>query len=384
MLNPRTGQVRSFHRFAPALPRLVTPDGVCDTCETHVPGHAGPVVPRTYAFPLREVAAAFVAVGTGASYLQAADRARVAAGRARLPGDRGGALVAEWLDRLAPAVLEPAVEEGWPETLILDSTRFMTVNVRTGTPSVAFNVLGAYGYPAEGRPRVWALHAAHHAQAHDWERFLRSLDVTHPPRLVIADGADEIRTAVRAVWPAHPSPSYPVPFVARCEHHLRLNIVGALKDDRVDHFGSRRMTTLNDAFRSVDGWDAFTRTVTPKQAAATAWLTANADMVAAQVAVRHLGPAHYSTAALDQCLGRVRDVLASRSFVLRNQDRTNLMLGLVRNHLNGVDLECLYLTQLRNHLSDPDGTRRSQRSGYDREAGPRTPGAERAVASLRR
>ena len=35
----------------------------------------------------------------------------------------------------------------------------MVTNTWTKTTSVAFNVLGAYGYPAKGhgRPRVWAL-----------------------------------------------------------------------------------------------------------------------------------------------------------------------------------------------------------------------------------
>lgn len=383
VVNERTGEVRGFHRFAPELPRLLVEAGVCDTCDSEVHRHAGPVVSRTYAFPVREVAAAFVAVGTGASYLQAADRARVAARRARLPGERGGALVAEWLDLLAPVVISPYAESEWPETLVLDSTRYIVENVRTGTQTLAFNVLGAYGYPTHGRPRVWALHATHHARARDWEHFLRSLDIANPPRLVITDGADEIRNGVRQVWPEQPSASLPVPFVARCEHHLRGNVVDALAEDRVDHFGSRRMDALNEAFRSVAGWEKFTGTVTSKQSATTAWLAANGGSVAIQVAVRHLLPCHHSTAALDQRLGRVRDFLDSRSFVLRNKRRTNLMLGLIRNHLNGMDLEREYIAQLRGHLADPASELRSQRGGYDRGAGPRTPVATRVVASLR-
>jgi hypothetical protein len=63
------------------------------------------------------------------------------------------------------------------------------------------------------------------------------------------------------------------------------------------------------------------------------WLAGIAD-VGVQVAVRQLLPAHHSTAALDTALGKVRDFLDSRSFVLRNKRRTNLALGLIRLHLN--------------------------------------------------
>jgi len=58
--------------------------------------------------------------------------------------------------------------------------------------------------------------------------------------------------------------------------------------------------------------------------------------VATQVAVRHVLPSHHSTAALDTALGTVRDLLDSRSFVVRNKRRTNLALGLIRLHLNGA------------------------------------------------
>jgi hypothetical protein len=51
----------------------------------------------------------------------------------------------------------------------------------------------------------------------------------------------------------------------------------------------------------------------------------------------------------------VRDFLDSRSFVLRNKRRTNLMLTLIRNHLNGMDVERHYVTQLREHLADAVG-----------------------------
>lgn len=378
----RTGEVRSFHRFAPDLPRLVTTTGVCDTCESPVHQHAGPVTSRSYGFPVREVAAAFVQVGTGASYARAADRARVSVGRRRLGGEQGGALVAEWLDLLAPVVLDAYAEVAWPETLVLDSTRFMVENVRTGTQTLAFNILGAYGYPAgRERPRVWALHATHHARQQDWEAFLRSLDITTPPRLVITDGEAAIGNAVRAVWPAPPGPTFPVPFVKRCEHHLHVNGAEAMTGDGIGGWAHWLRRRLDTAFLRQEGWDELHEKATGF-ASTQAWLAGIAD-VQTQVAVRCLLPDHHSTAALDTALGRVRDYLDSRSFVLRNKRRTNLALGLIRLHLNGTDVERRYQALLREHVDGHGGRLPRQRAGKDTAAGPRTPRHLRAAASLR-
>ena len=130
-----------FHRFVPEVPRHATRGGTCDTCDTEVASHRGAVTGRRYDFPVREVAAAFVAVGGGASYQRAALRARAASGRELLEGSWGGNTVAEWLDALAPVVLADQAETTWPETFVLDSTRFMVENIRTGTQTLAFNVL---------------------------------------------------------------------------------------------------------------------------------------------------------------------------------------------------------------------------------------------------
>lgn len=375
-----------FHRFVPELPRHAAHEDVCDACDSRVPTHRGPVTGRKYDFPLREVADALVAVGGGASYQQAALRARARSGRPLLEGDWGGSVVAEWLDTLAPVVLTAHAETAWPETLVLDSTRFMTRNSWTGTPQLAFSVLGAYGYPASGagRPRVWALAAYHQATQVEWVDFLRTLDVSTPPRMVISDGAVEVANAVREVWPEHPSPSFPLPFVYRCDYHLRQNAREAMADDGIDHWGSVRMNTLNDAFRSYEGWQQFSASIWPKHRAAHTWVTANADRVATQAALRAFLPHHYSTAALDAQLGRVRDFLDSRSFVLRNARRTTTTLGLVRLHLNGLDNARRYSELLRAWLDEHGGFAPPQRASYDTGTGGRTPAGQRQPASLRR
>lgn len=363
-IEPATGKVRKFHRFVPELPRHNVQQGQCDTCDNKVAVHQGPVVSRRYDFPLREVAAALVAVGAGSSYLRAGQRARAAAGRRVVPGDGGGAVVAEWLDALAPIVLNAHAEQAWPETLVLDSTRFMVENVRTGTQALAFNVLGAYGYPEGGdKPRVWALRAYHRATTTEWADFLTQLDTSTRPRLVITDGAPGIGHAVRQVWPAEVGPSFPTPFVKRCEHHLHANGVEAMAGDNIGGWAHWLRRRLDTAFRRDEGWDELQARAVGFASTST-WLAGIRDAVTVQVGVRHLLPAHHSTAALDTHLGTIRGFLDSRSFVLRNATRTNLLLGLMRLHLNGVDVERRYRQLLRDHLSD-SGRPVVQRNGYD-------------------
>ncbi len=75
----------------------------------------------------------------------------------------------------------------------------------------------------------------------------------------------------------------------------------------------------------------------PRLTASRARVKANRDRVVTQVGPRQLLPDHQSTAALDTHLGTVGDYLDSRSFVLRSQRRTTVMLGLVRLRVNGID-----------------------------------------------
>jgi len=382
VVNQKSGEVRQFHRFTPSPPRLLAEFAVCDSCDNKVRRHTGPVSSRSYAFPVREVAAAFVSVGTGASYMQAADRARVSARRRRLRGKEGGALVAEWLDLLAPAVLTAYAETAWPETLVLDSTWFMAENAWTHAQERAFSVLGAYGYPGGGeRGRVWELHATHTAAQPDWETFLRSLDITAPPKLVITDGSAAIINAVRAVWPETPGPSFPTPFISRCELHLHRNGMEHMAKDHIGGWMHPLRKRLGSAFLRSEGWDELVEKA-DGYVHTQAWL-ADIAGVETQVAVRYLLPAHHSTAALDKALGRVRGFLLSRTFVLRNKRRTNLALGLIRLHLNGADIERNYGTRLREHVDAHGGVLPAQRSGKDAGAGPRTERQHRVPASLR-
>ena len=140
----------TFHRFTPSLPREHTEGGVCDTCDSALQPHGGPVVGRNYSHRLRLVAEALVAVGQGVSYAHVSNRARAAARRNPILGGGAGQLVAEWGDSWAPVVINAHAETDWPETLVLDSTDFWWTNTRTHTRRREFAILIAYGCPGPG------------------------------------------------------------------------------------------------------------------------------------------------------------------------------------------------------------------------------------------
>lgn len=196
-----------------------------------------------------------------------------------------------------------------------------------------------------------------------WVEFLRDLDITVPPRLVVTDGGPETRNAVRRVWPVLPGPSFPVPFVKRCEYHLRENALEAMTGDKIGGWKHWMRVRLDTAFRRSEGWEEFVEKCDGFLNLDT-WLNGVQDDVELQVNVRHMLPAHHSTSGIDHHLGTVRDFLDARSFVLRNQDRTNVTLGLMRLHLNGVDVERQYRVHLRDIVDDAGGPPSDQRTGY--------------------
>jgi hypothetical protein len=338
VVNPATGSTSPFHRFTLSPEAAIGPCDVCGSGEQHA---AGPLLSRRYAFPVEEIAAAFIAVGSGASYARAADRARLSLGRRRLDGERGGALVAEWLDLFGPVIVDAYAETAWPETLVLARIAFTSKKPREGGDRVAFSVLGAYGASAGARRgRVWALQASHSAEKSDWVEFLRSLDVSGAPRVVLADGEEVIGEAVHQVWPASVDQDITLPM---CTKHQSAR--------------GRRPRPTSRTGRVI-----------------TAIPTSSASQFSL--------PTYHSTTGLRTALARVSDILEPRSFGLRNKRRTNLALGLIRLHLNNMDIDRQYNKLLHEYIESAVELPR-QRGGKDAGSGPRTDAAARAVASLR-
>lgn len=85
-----------------------------------------------------------------------------------------------------------------------------------------------------------------------------------------------------------------------------------------------------------EGWEEFYDACQALGNAA-AWTRGHDDWLSHQVQVRHLLPAHRSTAGAEAVAHRLRNLYEQRSFSLRNAHRTNLLFGLTRLHLNNVD-----------------------------------------------
>jgi hypothetical protein len=90
------------------------------------------------------------------------------------------------------------------------------------------------------------------------------------------------------------------------------------------------------------------------------------ELLRVQTAVRHLLPAHRSTAGAEATAHRLRNLYEQRSFSLRNATRTNLLLGLTRLHLNNRDDVNTYHRILRQAAEAGHGMpRQGQRANRD-------------------
>jgi hypothetical protein len=202
--------------------------------------------------------------------------------------------------------------------------------------------------------RIWGTHATPTAHGHDWVRFLTSLNLPAPPTSVVADDDLAIEAAVPRMWPPAPSPSLPQPFLFACEHHLRERAKTALETDHAHAGRGRWMRRLDTAFHRDEGWDEF-HDATSMLGASAAWTADNDARLRLQTTVRHLLPAHRSTAGAEAAAHRLRNLYEQRSFSLRNAKRTNLLLGLTRLHLNNRDDVSSYHRTLRRAAEQADG-----------------------------
>lgn len=283
-----------------------------------------------------DVAEALVDVARGATYTQAARRARLVRTSPGTPlQDEGtafdGRTVAAWVDTFARPLADARSETSWPAaTLILDSTEFDWTNPFTGERIQLFTVLAAWGYPdGSTRGRLWALAASPSDDAAAWVDFLQQLP--GKPKAVVYDSDKAIAAAVSQVWPDVA--------LQLCEHHLYENGRAALRADGQHGMGNLYRGLLAQAAASYTGWSAFRNAVraAPELAATNVWVDFWDEQMSAQTARRPSLPRHYSTGALDPHIAKVRQVLGTRAWTFRNLARMNALLSLVRLSVNLCD-----------------------------------------------
>jgi hypothetical protein len=369
----------SSHRFAGTLPRLLADGEVCQHCDNEVHRHQGPLLTRDYEFHLRLAAKALLDVGNGLTYTEAAARARATAGRGLYSGaEPNGALVAEWIDVLAPLLVGEHAETSWPETVVVDSTNFIISNARRGTSKQAFAIVAVYGYPKDStRGRLLGLYATHEHLAEDYAgafAYFEALGNQHsgaagvwtPPTMLLTDGEWALLHGMTSYWNAGTGPGCgtgTAPYAKRCEWHLRKNAKKALKLAGITSPDHPIQPVLDAAFKSPVGWDAFCFAAQEFPQIAR-YTKRNDAQVRDQVSRRGVLPRHHSSAALETVLERVRQQVERRSFAFRNQRRTNLLLGLMRNHEIRVDDLDHYTEILREAARSAGGRIEYQRRGY--------------------
>lgn len=359
-------ETKAFHRFAGPLPRQRAEEGTCDTCDNTVEVHEGPTAMRRSLYETREIAEALVALGRGMTYTDAALRVRGrywgAGGTGRLRGDASGQTVADWLARYGPVVAEPHAETAWPETVVLDSTEFQYTDRRMGNSFQLFCVLAAWGYETgDTKGRLWRVEARPTDRNSDWEEFLAALP--GKPATVVCDRDLAIISGVQRHW-GKGTNAVPIHL---CEHHLWTNGKKALASDGVTRFGEPLLGMLGAAFTDLAGWNAFATAVnaTPNAPTAKRWVAHWDKRMRAQTARRASLPAHYSTGALEPRIQDIRQMLERRSWTFRNRARMNLLLELIRIHLNRQDDPRVYATRIRDHLAANDGQPALSRAIYD-------------------
>lgn len=206
---PRRGKP---HVFTELLPREESWHGACEHCERHLDRREGPKAPRNYHFVARGIAEALLAVGAGATYMQASRVARDRARRFRVDSETGelresdhGQLVADWVELFAPVVFEPHRPAFWPPegSLLLDHLPFRVraldaYGKRIPAGRVAFNVFCAVGFQA-GKPRLWRAEAFTSAHPVNWSAFLAALPGA--PKRIVCDAHGGMLRAIEERWP---------------------------------------------------------------------------------------------------------------------------------------------------------------------------------------
>jgi hypothetical protein len=343
------------HVFTEPLPRQRTAGGDCVECERALGPDEGPPAVRGFTYTAREVADALIEVGRGSTYSAAARAARVRAGRSEPPlhpaarprASRDSAIVEDWVEVFAPAILEPRLPRVWPDVVVLDDLPFRVRSSDSKSGSiVAWRVLGARG----GDGSIVRFEAFCDKRADNWCSFLKSLDGM--PSLIVADNESGMMKGIELAFGSSPFGS---PVVWLCHYHLELALSKLLRRYKAHPLLE---LALSRAFKRYRDWRLFVRLSRRyrvpeldrwlEQPDPTWWAGQGSryDRIVWQFANRER---EYPTSAgaIEASFEWLRRHLDQRKFALRNRTRTNLLLGLMQAHLNNLDDHHAYTREIR-------------------------------------
>ena len=363
--SPRDGSAP--HVFTELLPREESWRDTCEHCEREMERREGPPAPRHYQFVARGIAGALGTVGVGATYMRASRVARDRARRFRCDAETGelresdhGQLVADWVELFAPVVFAPHAPSAWPAagSLLLDHLPFRVKAIDEGgrrIPGgrVAFDVFCGVGYSA-GRPRLWRAVAFSSARPANWSAFLGSLP--GEPKRIVCDAHGGMLAAIAARWPQLE--------LQHCEWHLQHALERLLakraRDNPSDEL-KQLQVHAEGALAGPCSWQAFVLAArVANDESLIGWIAVNGPTIEAQFARREppsRRPADMplTTAALEQLTRPIIVALHRRRYALKNRERLNRLLMLLRLHINGDDDVQRYARMIRTWLEANGG-----------------------------
>lgn len=265
-----------------------------------------------------------------------------------------GQTVSNWVDALAPALIEHNLPRKWPREFVVDSVEF---RVNGGQKASArFYVFVAVGYTANVPKSVtWKMQAFGSKTQRAWKEFFRSLEGR--PQVLISDMDSAIRAAAKAVFRA---PGAAPTELHLCEWHLKRRIAMTLQPLQGRDPQSKPLKALDLALTSPARWSELVDAVEEEDLLGTPlpgarrWLKRYGASVALQTQARGRASVH-STAAAEKVISDLRSAFAGRSSVFGNRRRVNLVLGLMTLALRGRADEVEWAEQIRSYLSERGG-----------------------------
>lgn len=241
------------------------------------------------------------------------------------------------------------------------------------------------------RPRLLRVWAAQGTTTADWVEFFSSWPGR--PQVLVSDGAPEILSAKRSVWPGQLG--LPAPEHVRCRWHLLQNLRDHIAIDlaRADtgpgKFGAKYKRAQSAplwemaemAFADERRWQLFRHLAydglghlwfgeravrghkdpVPYERETLAWLRANDMLVRVQMLRRPFRPGPEAIGPLEAHIEKLRRRLAGRAQVLANRERTQLLLRLLTAGIRGDAEQPLWAERIRQYLTELEGVAPKQR-----------------------
>ena len=375
LCEPRDGS--RAHRFTELLPRLEAGQAHCSECSTLLDAWEGQTAPRTYVWHARQIAATLLDLSRGATYRDAARRARQAAGR--VPRDSAGRvdlqrladgqLAANWVDVFADVITAPRLPVRWPRVLVIDSVEFrLSAGPRAGEQFHVFCAMGADGrsvLPVRIEPFPDKSKAS-------WDAFFASLPGT--PALIVSDMDGAIAKSISASFPRDGEPT---PEHRLSEFHVKRSLRRLLPEELL---AGDPLPALGQAFpqalTSFEAWEAFLGAVEDAEAAGHdfralhRWLDRYGVRLGAQAGTRNRYLPNSTGAVENQIRGTIERYLGDRASRLGNRARLCRLLDLICVEQRGDADEVAWAEDIRAHLLTRAGRADRQRQQDDERGRP--------------